>query len=100
MKGNLILIMPSLLILNSDSGSNIQTDVHQVLEQFIPGLNMHMMQDCGADGLLILWSGPKSCLVTLRAFRGPGLISISIEYYRGEEDEALITFDVRIIFCL
>jgi hypothetical protein len=90
----------SLLIPISDSGSNIQTDVHQVLEQFIPGLNMHMMQDCGADGLLILWSGPKSCLVTLRAFRGPGLISISIEYYRGEEDEALITFDVRIISCL
>ncbi|XP_059475565.1 spermine synthase isoform X2 [Neocloeon triangulifer] len=76
-----------------DSGSNIQTDVHQVLEKFIPGLNMHMMQDCGADGLLILWSGPKSCLVTLRAFRGPGLVSISIEYYRGDEDEALLTFD-------
>ncbi|XP_065338334.1 spermine synthase isoform X2 [Cloeon dipterum] len=76
-----------------DSGSNIQTDVHQVLEQFIPGLNMHMMQDCGPDGILILWSGPRSCLVTLRAFRGPGLISISIEYYRGEEEDALLSFD-------
>ncbi|KAF4532243.1 hypothetical protein B566_EDAN004329 [Ephemera danica] len=77
----------------SVSGSNIQTDVQQVLGELIPDLNMYMMQDSGKDGLIIIWSGPRSCLVTLRAFREHGTVSLTIEYYRAEDEPPLITFE-------
>jgi hypothetical protein len=69
--------------------------VQQVLGELVPGLNMYMMQDSGKDGLIIIWSGPRSCLVTLRAFRDHSTVSLTIEYYRGEDEPALVTFEVR-----
>jgi hypothetical protein len=70
-----------------------------VLADYLPGLKRQQMFSF-AGSFIVLLTGDKGTLVTLRGFP-QGLVTCNIEYYREDEEKPLLLFEViRVAVCL
>lgn len=78
-----------------DKRSNLKLSIINVLRDHFVGLKL--LTETSIDGsFILLYSGPKASLITIRGFP-EGLITVNIEYYKPEDEEALMTFEVNLI---
>ncbi|XP_066990968.2 spermine synthase [Anabrus simplex] len=78
-------------ISNSEERQALQSAVESVLTEYIPSLKLkHSVELDG--GFLVLYTGERETLVTLRAFER-GLVSCTIEYYKEENEKPLLSFE-------
>lgn len=81
-------------IVDSEKRSNLKSTIANVLKEHFVGLKL--LTESYIDGsLLVLYTGPRSSLITIRGYP-EGLITINIEYYKRDDENALLTFEVTI----
>lgn len=94
--------IPSNVIVDVEKCSNLKLAIANVLQEHFDSLKP--LIESSIDGsFLVLYTGPKDSLITVRGYT-EGLITINIEYYKRDEEEALFNFEVQsfilIIFVL
>ncbi|XP_051173460.1 spermine synthase isoform X2 [Leptopilina boulardi] len=78
-------------IVDSEKRSNLKSNIANVLKEHFVGLKP--LTESYVDGsLLVLYTGPRGSLITIRGYP-EGLITINIEYYKRDDEEALLTFE-------
>lgn len=77
---------------NDNQLSVISTNVENVLRDYLTNMKLqnNMMLD---DSLFKLYSGDLGVICTVRVFNN-GLVTINIEYYKGDKQEPLIDYEV------
>lgn len=84
----------SNVIVDVDKCSNLKLAIANVLQEHFDGLKP--LTESSIDGsFLVLYTGPKGSLITVRGYT-EGLITINIEYYKRDEEEALLDFEVEL----
>lgn len=76
---------------------NLKETVQKILSKFLPDLKLLNTTEFNSGGFLTLLTATRDCFVTVRAFP-QGLVSINIEYYKGDSDEQLLTFEVCYLY--
>lgn len=80
------------MIADVEKRSNLKTAISNVLAEHFTGLKP--LTESNIDGsLLILYTGPRGSLITVRGYT-EGLITLNIEYYKQDDEEALLNFEV------
>lgn len=80
-------------ILDNDKRSKLKSTIGNVLSEHFDGLKP--LTECNVDGgLLVLYTGPRGSLITVRGY-SEGLITVNIEYYKRDDEEALLSFEVN-----
>ncbi|XP_017883315.1 uncharacterized protein LOC108626892 isoform X2 [Ceratina calcarata] len=81
------------VVLDEKKRSNLKSAIANVLQEHFNGLKP--LTESNIDGsFLVLYTGPKGSLITVRGYT-EGLITINIEYYKRDEEEALLDFEQR-----
>ncbi|XP_026670967.1 uncharacterized protein LOC108626892 isoform X4 [Ceratina calcarata] len=79
------------VVLDEKKRSNLKSAIANVLQEHFNGLKP--LTESNIDGsFLVLYTGPKGSLITVRGYT-EGLITINIEYYKRDEEEALLDFE-------
>jgi len=82
------------VIADMEKRSSLKSTIANVLAEYFTGLKL--LIESNIDGnLLILYTGPRGSLITVRGY-SEGLITLNIEYYKQDDQEALLTFEVCI----
>ena len=82
----------SSVIADMEKRSGLKSAIANVLAEHFTGLKP--LTESNIDGsLLILYTGPRGSLITVRGYT-EGLITLNIEYYKQDDQEALLTFEV------
>lgn len=81
----------SNVISDAEKRLNLKSSIVNVLNDNFVGLKK-LTETSVDDGFIVLYSGPKNSLITVRGYP-QGLVTINIEYYKLEDDEALMTFE-------
>ncbi|XP_017883316.1 spermine synthase-like isoform X3 [Ceratina calcarata] len=80
------------VVLDEKKRSNLKSAIANVLQEHFNGLKP--LTESNIDGsFLVLYTGPKGSLITVRGYT-EGLITINIEYYKRDEEEALLDFEL------
>lgn len=80
------------MIADVEKRSNLKSAIANVLAEHFTGLKP--LTESSIDGsLLVLYTGPRGSLITVRGYV-EGLITLNIEYYKQDDEEALLTFEV------
>ena len=75
-----------------DERSSLKSNIANVLGDHFNGLKT--LTEFNIDGsLVILYTGPKGSLITVRGYP-EGLVTVNIEYYKSDDEDALLTFEV------
>ncbi|XP_011344913.1 spermine synthase isoform X3 [Ooceraea biroi] len=83
----------SSVIADMEKRSGLKSAIANVLAEHFTGLKP--LIESNIDGnLLILYTGPRGSLITVRGYT-EGLITLNIEYYKQDDQEALLTFEWR-----
>jgi len=83
----------SSVIADMEKRSGLKSAIANVLAEHFTGLKP--LTESNIDGsLLVLYTGPRGSLITVRGYT-EGLITLNIEYYKQDDQEALLTFEVR-----
>lgn len=83
----------SNVIVDVEKRSNLKLAIANVLGKHFNGLKP--LTESNIDGsLLILYTGPKGSLITVRGYT-EGLITLNIEYYKRDDEEALLDYEVK-----
>ena len=81
-------------IADSEKRSHLKSNIINVLNEHFVGLKP--LTESYIDGsLLFLYTGPRGSLITVRGYP-EGLVTVNIEYYKHDDEEALLTFEVII----
>lgn len=84
--------VPSNVIVDVDKRSSLKTAIANVLGEHFQGLKP--LTESSIDGsLLVLYTGPRGSLITLRGYP-EGLLTLNIEYYKRDDQEALLNFEL------
>lgn len=84
----------SSVLADMEKRSSLKSAIANVLGEHFVGLKP--LTESSIDGsLLILYTGPRGSLITVRGYT-EGLITLNIEYYKQDDQEALLTFEVCI----
>lgn len=87
----------SNMIADMEQRSGLKSAIANVLSEHFVGLKP--LTESNIDGsLLVLYTGPRGSLITVRGYT-EGLITLNIEYYKQDDQEALLTFEVCISSC-
>ncbi|XP_066603609.1 spermine synthase isoform X2 [Prorops nasuta] len=79
------------VIADLEKRSNLKSTIANVLSEHFIGLKP--LTELNIDGsLLILYTGPRGSLITVRGYT-EGLVTLNIEYYKQDEEEALLSFE-------
>ncbi|XP_014467621.1 PREDICTED: spermine synthase isoform X2 [Dinoponera quadriceps] len=79
------------MIADVEKRSNLKSAISNVLAEHFTGLKP--LTESSIDGsLLVLYTGPRGSLITVRGYT-EGLITLNIEYYKQDDEEALLTFE-------
>lgn len=70
----------------------MKANITNVLKEHFIGLK-HLTESSVDGNLLILFTGPRSSIITVRGYP-EGLVTINIEYFKQDDDEALLSFEV------
>ncbi|XP_018052871.1 PREDICTED: spermine synthase isoform X1 [Atta colombica] len=82
----------SSVIADMEKRSGLKSAIANVLAEHFTGLKP--LTESNIDGsLLILYTGPRGSLITVRGYT-EGLITLNIEYYKQDDQEALLTFEL------
>lgn len=82
----------SSVIADMEKRSGLKSAIANVLAEHFTGLKP--LTESNIDGsLLVLYTGPRGSLITVRGYT-EGLITLNIEYYKQDDQEALLTFEV------
>lgn len=82
----------SSVIADMEKRSSLKSAIGNVLAEYFIGLKP--LTESNIDGsLLVLYTGPRGSLITVRGYT-EGLITLNIEYYKQDDQEALLTFEV------
>jgi len=82
----------SSVIADMEKRSGLKSAIGNVLAEHFIGLKP--LTESNIDGsLLVLYTGPRGSLITVRGYT-EGLITLNIEYYKQDDQEALLTFEV------
>lgn len=80
------------VIADVEKRSNLKSRIANVLSEHFVGLKP--LTESNIDGsLLVLYTGPRGSLITVRGY-SEGLITVNIEYYKRDDEEALLSFEV------
>ncbi|XP_048260443.1 spermine synthase isoform X2 [Bombus terrestris] len=83
--------VPSNVIVDVEKRSNLKIAIANVLQEHFASLKP--LTESSIDGsFLVLYTGPKGSLITVRGYT-EGLITVNIEYYKRDEEEALLDFE-------
>ncbi|XP_025993706.2 uncharacterized protein LOC105201107 isoform X5 [Solenopsis invicta] len=81
----------SSVIADMEKRSGLKSAIANVLAEHFAGLKP--LTESNIDGsLLVLYTGPRGSLITVRGYT-EGLITLNIEYYKQDDQEALLTFE-------
>ncbi|CAL1689449.1 unnamed protein product [Lasius platythorax] len=81
----------SSVIADMEKRSGLKSAIGNVLAEHFIGLKP--LTESNIDGsLLVLYTGPRGSLITVRGYT-EGLITLNIEYYKQDDQEALLTFE-------
>ncbi|XP_075232561.1 spermine synthase isoform X1 [Lycorma delicatula] len=69
----------------------LKESVQKVLSSFVSELKLEYETEMSGGGFLIVLSATRGTFITLRGFP-QGIISVNIEYYKGDSDEHLLSF--------
>ncbi|XP_011502998.1 PREDICTED: spermine synthase isoform X1 [Ceratosolen solmsi marchali] len=83
--------VPTNQILDIEKQANLKSNITNVLKEHLVGLK-HLTESSIDGSLVILFSGPKSSLITVRGYT-EGLVTVNIEYYKPDDEEALLSFE-------
>ncbi|XP_043269615.1 spermine synthase isoform X1 [Venturia canescens] len=79
------------VIVDLDERSNLKSTIANVLGDHFNGLKT--LTELNIErSFVILYAGPKGSLITVRGYP-EGLITLNVEYYKQDDEEALLTFD-------
>lgn len=78
---------------NDSQLSVILTNVENILRDYLTNLKL-INTFSVEDGIFKLYSSDLGSIVNIRIF-GNGLITVNIEYYKGEKQEPLLSFEVN-----
>ena len=79
-------------IADSEKRLNLKSSIANVLKEHFLGLKP--LTESYIDGsLLVLYTGPRGSLITVRGY-SEGLVTVNIEYYKRDDEDALLTFEV------
>ncbi|XP_046752505.1 spermine synthase [Diprion similis] len=81
----------SNVISDVEKRSNLKTTISNVLGEHIGSLKPLTEMNID-EGLLLLYTGVRGTLITVRAYP-KGLVTVNIEYYKGDNEEALLNFE-------
>ncbi|XP_034949638.1 spermine synthase isoform X1 [Chelonus insularis] len=81
----------SNVIADVDKRSNLKSTIANVLNDYFTGLKP-LTEATVDESFIVLYTGPKSSLITVRGYP-EGLITINVEYYKEDEEEALLSFE-------
>lgn len=82
----------SSVIADMEKRSDLKSAIGNVLAEYFIGLKP--LTESNIDGsLLVLYTGPRGSLITVRGY-AEGLITLNIEYYKQDDQEALLTFEL------
>lgn len=85
--------VPSNVIVDVEKRSTLKLAITNVLQEYFDSLKP--LTESSIDGsFLVLYTGPRGSLITVRGYT-EGLITINIEYYKRDEEEALLDFEVQ-----
>ncbi|XP_044008280.1 spermine synthase isoform X2 [Aphidius gifuensis] len=79
------------VIIDVEKRSNLKSSIVNVLNDNFVGLKK-LTETSVDDGFIVLYNGPKNSLITVRGYP-QGLVTLNIEYYKQEDDDALMTFE-------
>lgn len=83
------------VIADKEKRSNLKSTIAGVLSEHLIGLKL--LTESNVDGsLLVLYTGPRGSLITVRGYC-EGLVTVNIEYYKRDDEEALLSFEVNYI---
>ncbi|XP_076391646.1 spermine synthase isoform X2 [Megachile rotundata] len=83
--------VPPNVIVDVEKRSSLKLAIANVLGEHFNGLKP--LTESSIDGsLLILYTGPRGSLITIRGYT-EGLITLNIEYYKRDDEEALLDFE-------
>ncbi|XP_058804956.1 spermine synthase isoform X2 [Phymastichus coffea] len=83
--------VPSSQVIDMEKRANLKANITNVLKEHFVGLK-HLTESNVDGSLLILFTGPKSSIITVRGYP-EGLVTVNIEYYKQDEEEALLNFE-------
>ncbi|XP_015591721.1 spermine synthase isoform X2 [Cephus cinctus] len=79
------------VIADVEKRSNLKSTIANVLAEHFNGLKP--LTESNIDGsLLVLYTGPKGSLITVRGYI-EGLVTVNVEYYKRDDEDALLTFE-------
>ena len=79
-------------IMDVEKRTNLKSNITNVLKEHFNGLK-HLTESNVDGSLLILFTGPKGSIITVRGY-SEGLVTVNIEYYKQDDEEALLNFEV------
>ncbi|XP_008548585.1 spermine synthase isoform X1 [Microplitis demolitor] len=81
----------SNVITDVEKRSNLKSTIVNVLNDYFNDLKP--LTEATIDGSFIaLYSGPRASLITVRGYP-QGLVTINVEYYKKDEEDALLSFE-------
>lgn len=84
----------SSVIADMERRTDLKLAIENVLAEYFIGFEL--LTESNIDGnLLVLYTGPRGSLITVRGY-SEGLVTLNIEYYKQDDQEALLTFEVCI----
>ncbi|XP_076221299.1 spermine synthase isoform X2 [Nomia melanderi] len=83
--------VPSSVIADIEKRSNLKVAIANVLKEHFDGLKPLTEPNLNGS-LLVLYEGPRGSLITVRGYT-EGLITVNIEYYKKDDEEALLNFE-------
>ncbi|XP_031837409.1 spermine synthase isoform X3 [Nomia melanderi] len=84
--------VPSSVIADIEKRSNLKVAIANVLKEHFDGLKPLTEPNLNGS-LLVLYEGPRGSLITVRGYT-EGLITVNIEYYKKDDEEALLNFEL------
>lgn len=82
----------SNVISDVEKRSNLKSTLANVLGEHIGSLKP--LTETNLDGgLVLLYTAVRGSLITVRAY-AKGLVTVNIEYYKADNEEALLNFEV------
>ncbi|KAL7305890.1 spermine synthase isoform X2 [Trichogramma pretiosum] len=82
--------VPSSQVMDVEKRANLKANITNVLEEYFVGLK-NLTESNVNGSLLILFTGPKGSLITVRAYP-EGLVTVNIEYYKQDDEDAILDF--------
>ena len=82
----------SFFVTYLEESKSLQDDMEEVLSSYVPGLKRQQILNF-AGSFIVLLTGDRGTHVTLRGFP-QGLVTCNIEYYKEDEEQPLLVFEV------